>query len=393
MYVIEGLDNIDWLPTGSFAIITKIHHAAIDGTAASELTWALHDVVGTDRKCSAVLEAQKHDAHQQAAPSLLDTIGRIVGDNLSAPFKLAGPVSRALPKLTVAATKLLSNVLVAPEGRVPQTRFNHPVSAQRVFESVVFDFATVKRIRAAVVGATVNDVVLAIIGGAMREYLKDKNELPTQSLMALAPVNTREDTAENHTTGNSISFLTFPLASDIVDPVERLRTIRAATMQTKAMSSAIGGHDLTDISKFAPPATLAVAGRVATMLGLGGMGQVVLHNCLVTNVPGPRGELSMLGAKLCYWSGVGPITDGVGALFAVSSLGDRMTISLTSCPEMVPDPAFFGDCIRAAITELEDAAGSTAGNPAEITRRSGEKGKPVPRRSKKTESIRATPTK
>ena len=153
---------------------------------------------------------------------------RIVVDNVAAPLKLAGPVSRVLPKLSVAAMKMLSRALFSPDGGAPRTRFNQPVSSQRVFESVVFDFATIKRIRAAVPGATVNDAVLAIVGGAMRRYLESKKELPAQSLVALAPVNTRQDAGERQTTGNMISFLTFPLASDIADPLARLAKIQQA---------------------------------------------------------------------------------------------------------------------------------------------------------------------
>ena len=91
------------------------------------------------------------------------------------------------------------------------------------------------------------------------------------------------------------------------------------------------------------------------MTGLGGMGPRVLHNCVVSNVPGASVPLTMLGAKLCYWSAVAPIADGAGAFFAVSSMSGRMFISFTSCPKMVPDPAFFGDCIRASIAEMEAA--------------------------------------
>ena len=83
---------------------------------------------------------------------------------------------------------------------------------------------------------------------------------------------------------------------------------------------------------------------------------MVLHNCIVSNVPGANVALTMLGAKLCYWSAVAPVADGAGAFFAVSSMSGRMFISLTSCPKMVPDPAFFGDCIRASIAELDAAA-------------------------------------
>ena len=361
MYVIEGLDKLGWLPKGSFALVTKAHHAAVDGTALAELTWALHDVEGARGKPVPVLAKQKAVARLQGAPTFLHTVTRIVVDNLAAPLKLAGPVSRALPKLSVAAMKLLSRALFSPEGGAPRTRFNQEVSNQRVFESVVFDFATIKGIRAAVPGATVNDAVLAIVGGAMRRYLTSKKELPAQSLMALAPVNTRQDAGERQTTGNMISFLTFSVASDIADPLERLKKVRETTSQTKALSNAIGARDLSEISKHAPPATLAFAGRLATMTGLGGKGPLVLHNCVVSNVPGASVDLTMLGARLCYWSALAPITDGMGAFFAVSSMSGRMFISLTSCPEMVPDPAFFGDCIRASILEMHTAAARATG--------------------------------
>jgi hypothetical protein len=210
----------------------------------------------------------------------------------------------------------------------------------------------------------------------MRRYLESKKELPKQSLVALAPVNTREEVGERQTSGNAISLLTFPLASDIADPIARLAKIQQATAQTKAMSKAIGGHDLTDISKHAPPATLVFAGRLASLTALGGRGPVVLHNCIVTNVPGPSVELTMLGAKFAYLSGVAPIADGVGAIFAVTSFGGHMSISLTSCPEMVPDPAFFGDCIRASVAEMEAAASARISSLAEA----GKKVKQAPAR-------------
>jgi diacylglycerol O-acyltransferase len=366
MYVIEGLDNVDWLPKGSFALITKVHHAAVDGTAMAELTWALHDVLGAKGKATPVLAKQKNVVRQEATPTFLDTISRVVVDNVAAPLKLAGPVARALPKLSMATMNLLSRALFTPQGGAPRTRFNQPISSQRVFESVVFDFATAKHIRAAVPGATVNDVVLAIVGGALRRYLESKKELPAQSLVALAPVNTRQHAGERQTSGNTISFVTFPLASDVTDPLARLEKIQQGTAQTKAISKAIGGHDLTDISKYAPPATLAFAGRLATLTALGGRGPLVLHNCIVTNVPGPSVELTMLGAKFAYLSGVAPIGDGIGAIFAVTSFGGHMSISLTSCPEMVPDPAFFGDCIRASIAEMGVAASTRISAPAEV---------------------------
>ena len=191
--------------------------------------------------------------------------------------------------------KMLSRALFEPESGAPRTRFNQPISAQRVFESVVFDFATIKRIRAAVPGATVNDAVLAIVGGAMRRYLKSKKELPRKSLMALAPVNTRQD-AERATDDRQRDFVPDLSAGERHrrSAWAPRRRFRRATSQTKALSNAIGAHDLTDISKHAPPATLAFAGRLATMVGMGGMGPRCWHNCIVTNVPGANVELRRL---------------------------------------------------------------------------------------------------
>ena len=377
MYVVEGLDNVDWLPKGSFAIITKAHHAAVDGTALAELTWALHDVEGAKGKRTPVLAKQKNVARLEAPSSFVNTIARIVVDNVAAPFKLAGPVSRVLPKLSVTAMKMLSRALFEPESGAPRTRFNQPITSQRVFESVVFDLATIKRIRAMVPGATVNDAVLAIIGGAMRRYLESKKELPAKSMTALAPVNTRQATSERKTSGNMISFLAFTLASDIADPLARLTKIHETTSQAKALSNAIGAHDLSDISKHAPPATLAFAGRLASMSGLGGMGPRPIHNCVVSNVPGANVELTLLGAKLRYWSAVAPIADGAGAFFAVSSLSGGMFISFTSCPKMVPDPEFFGECIRASIAEMDAAATRAMGKKPVATATRVARKKPV----------------
>jgi WS/DGAT/MGAT family acyltransferase len=221
---------------------------------------------------------------------------------------------------------------------------------------VTLDLAEVKKIKNAVPGATVNDAVLAMVGGAMRRYLEDKNELPDKSLMTLAPVNTREKGAEATAAGNTISMLTFPLCTDIDDPIERLAAICAATAESKAIQSAIGAKDLTDVQKFAPPATLGLAGRLVTMTGSGGRGPILFHNCTVTNVPGPNQPLYMLGAKLAYWCGMGPVADGMSLLWNPTSYCGQMFISLTSAPNIVPDPDFLAQCLKDSYEEMKAAA-------------------------------------
>jgi WS/DGAT/MGAT family acyltransferase len=375
MHVIEGLDNVEWLPKGSFAILTKLHHAAVDGTAVAELTWALHDRAGAKDKPVPVLTKPKAVAKTRAEPGFVESLTRIVMDNLSSAMQLAAPTARIMPKLGAAAARLLQQSLT-PGDAVPRTRFNATVSSERVFASATFELADVKRIKDAVPGATVNDAVLAIVGGALRRYLLKKKELPQRTLAALAPVNTRRDAAEPQTAGNTISLITFPLRTDIADPLARLAAIHDATSQAKATSNAVGARELTDISKHAPPAMLAYAGRLAALTGLGGLGPVVLHNCGVSNVPGPDVPLFMLGAKLAYWSCVAPITDGLSPVFAVTSYCGKMIISPTSAPNIVPDPDFLIRCVRASFEEMKRAV------PGPRTAGSGSA--PLPRRRRPT---------
>ncbi|MCW8277287.1 wax ester/triacylglycerol synthase family O-acyltransferase [Pseudomonas sp. PCH199] len=358
MYVIEGLDNIEGIPKGSFAILTKTHHAAMDGAAAAELTWALHDLAGAQGKPVAVVD-NKPAASSPPRWGMLDTVSRMFTDNISASARMALPLARVLPKLTVASLRKVACSVLGSEGGAPRTRFNSNVVSGRVWDSVTLDLAVVKQIKSLVPGATVNDAVLAMVGGAMRRYLIAKDELPEKSLMTLAPVNTRQGN-ESVAAGNTVSMLTFPLRTDIEDPVARLQALQAATSQSKAIQNAVGASDLTNLQKFAPPATLGLAGRLATLMGMGGKGPVVLHNCMVTNVPGPNVPLYMLGAKLVYWCGVGPLVDGLSLIWNPTSYCEKMFISLTSSPNVVPDPDFLAQCLKDSYEEMKAVATQAA---------------------------------
>ncbi|MCY1487809.1 putative diacylglycerol O-acyltransferase [compost metagenome] len=359
MYVIEGLDNIEGIPKGSFAILTKSHHAAMDGTAAAELTWALHDLAGAQGKPVAVVNDHPPASSPRRRWGVLDTVSRMVTDNISASARMALPLARVLPKLTVASLRSVARSVLSAEGGAPRTRFNSDVASSRVWDSVTLDLAVVKQIKNLVPGATVNDAVLALVGGAMRRYLLAHDELPEKSLVTLAPVNTRQGN-EAAAAGNTVSMLTFPLRTDIEDPVARLEALQAATSESKAIQNAIGANDLTNLQKFAPPATLGLAGRLATLMGMGGKGPVILHNCMVTNVPGPNVPLYLLGAKLVYWCGVGPLVDGLSLIWNPTSYCGKMFISLTSSPNVVPDPDFLAQCLKDSYAEMQAVASQAA---------------------------------
>lgn len=379
MYVIEGLDNIEGIPKGSFAVLSKIHHAAMDGTAAAELTWALHDIQGAAGRREPVVNVRQPVPPQNVSWRFVDTLSRAFVDNVLGARRMAGPLARVLPSLAKTGLQaLVKKREGSSEMTAPQTRFNADVVASRVWDSVTIDLEEVKRIRSVVPGATVNDALIAMIGGAMRRYLQDKNELPLKSLVSLAPVNTRAENAKETASGNTISMMRFPMGTDIEDPIARLQAVHEATVKSKGMQNAIGAQHLTDITKFAPPATLGLAGRLATLTGGGGKWPVVLHNCLVTNVPGPNAPLYMLGARLVHWGGVGPVTDGLSLIWNPASYCGKLYISLTSSPNVVPDPEFLARCLKESFEEMRAAAVANAigtGKPA-AKKRAGVKRKP-----------------
>jgi diacylglycerol O-acyltransferase / wax synthase len=355
MHVIEGLDNIDWLPKGSFAILTKGHHAAMDGSAFAELTWALHDLEAHKGRRKPVVR-KATVANLEVAPSTLSLLAHALKDNLTAPLRMAGPAAKVVPKLGSMALAKVGRMIAGERMEATKTRFNAQVSSQRVFDTAIFEFDQVRAIRAAVPGVTINDVVLAIIGGAMRKYLQGHKELPKGTLKAASPVNTRVDKGATTTEGNNISVVTFPLGTDIASPLERLAAVHEATVRTKETANAVGASELTDLSKYAPPATLAFAGRLVTLTGLGGQGPFPLHHTAVSNVPGPTVPIYLLGARMRYWSCVAPIADGMGLFHAVTSCDGKLFVSPTSTPEMLPDIAHYTQCIRDSMLEMSKAA-------------------------------------
>ena len=182
IYVIEGLDSFLDLPQGSFAVLTKTHHAAIDVESGSEITMLLHDTTPTPPArgaAGAVVPRVAARARRRCCAAAWST-------RSISPFRLARPLTRALTRYAPTAFALAGDILLRPES-MPPTRFNSVVSPHRVFETRRFTLDEFKAIRALVRGATVNDAVLAVCGGALRRYLGDKDELPEASLTAMAP--------------------------------------------------------------------------------------------------------------------------------------------------------------------------------------------------------------
>ena len=172
-------------------------------------------------------------------------------NNFMQPFRAAEVWSRAIPAIR-RATERFRDKPPTPIGPVPRTRFNGRVTPHRVFEARRYDLADMRRMKQAVEGATVNDVVLAVVGGALRKYLSDKTELPNDSLIAMAPINVRTQDEKN-TEGNRVAAMLASLCTHIDSPVDRLAAVRDSTHNSKLFTSAIGARLMTDYDRFVPP--------------------------------------------------------------------------------------------------------------------------------------------
>jgi WS/DGAT/MGAT family acyltransferase len=347
MYVIEGLDSFLDLPAGSFAVLLKIHHAAIDVARGNEITTLLHDV-----SADSPPPAPPAPWFPEEAPGNLGLLLRAGFNVATFPLRMAQPLTRSWATVKSAARTFAGEFLGRPQ-EFPLTRFNSEVSPHRVFETRRFALQDFKIIRGLADGATVNDVVLAVCAGGLRRYLDLQGELPEDSLVAVAPVAVRAAGGKKGGAGGpaSFSWVRLELGTDIADPVARLAAIQALSSSSEVMAQAVSARELVDLAEHAPSAAIAVTSKMlrsaSALLG----NWAPLANCAITNVPGPQVPLYLQGARLTYLSAIMPISDGMGLVFSVTSYSEMIAISFTGCYEQLPDPEVFAQCLRDSFQE------------------------------------------
>jgi diacylglycerol O-acyltransferase len=372
-YVIEGLDDVAGFPKGCFALYTKMHHAAIDGASGVEINSVLHDL-SADFATNVDTEAEPF---VEQSPKKTDMLWQAQKNTLKLPFRFVGLTKDAAPSLYQAAKGIISGKLKRVSG-IPRTRFNRNVSPHRVVDALRVSFEDIRSIKAAYAPVTINDVALTIVGGALRQYLLAKNELPESSLAALAPINIR--TADKQgAAGNEVSQMTVQLRTDIADPRERLLAVNESTRNAKELTNAIGAKTMTDYLQFTPSTLTASAARLSSSLSLANRISP-FYNCVVTNVPGPRIPLYFCGAKMLVSFPTGPAIDSVGLFQAISSYCDEFTITFTACREMLPDPEMYAQCLRDSLATLLDAARQEAKQTPKLNKSS------APRKAKSAAS-------
>lgn len=359
-YVIEGLDSFLDLPPGSFALLFKTHLAAVDLHGLGALSSLLYDT-------SAAPRAPPPPApwFADSAPGRFGLVRRGLVQSATAPLRLARPLLRVATSMAPAAVALASEMLLRPQN-LPPTRFNAIVSPHRVFETRRFTDAEFEAIRALVPGATLDDAVAAVIGGALRRYLDAQGELPpTHSLAAIVPepapttpcnpanpAKAAKAAKADASGPPPLRWRHVRLGTDLADARQRLTTLAAQAQDAPdEVARLLGSPALAEAGEQASAALLAwsrrLVGRASARLG----SSTPPANCTLAHLPALSQPMYLCGARLSYFSAILPITDGLGLAFAVTRYDGRLVISPTCCRELMPDPEVFAQCLRDSFQE------------------------------------------
>ncbi|MEL6827669.1 MAG: wax ester/triacylglycerol synthase family O-acyltransferase [Pseudomonadota bacterium] len=359
MTVVEGLDNIPGVPAGSYAIVSKVHHAAIDGMSGIDLMQALHTTTP-----SVAPPNEPDNWKPEKFPNRVGMFAKGYARAWLNPIRQMGVSAQAVPGLYRAARGMIKGEFgLKAAMEAPKTRFNTKISPHRVVDGQVFELADIKALRSLAEGAKVNDVMLTIIGGGLHKYLKHHNDLPKTTMTAMAPISVRSE-GEKNTMGNQVSAMIAPLGTHIKDASERMAYVYDQTSRSKEMTSALGARQMTEASKVSPALFMALGAQLYSRLGVANYMVRPVINTVVTNVPGPPVPIYQAGAKLVSMQGLLCLLDGMALGHVVQSYVKEATITFTADRDVMPDPEFYSQCLRESFDEMVEAAGLDLSAPA-----------------------------
>jgi diacylglycerol O-acyltransferase / wax synthase len=347
LYLIHGL------PNDRVGVMSKIHHAVIDGMSGAEIMGALFDSSPAGRDQEAPPPAAGA-AKADTKPSDLGMLARGLLGLPRYPLRVIKSAPRALPNLAevqsfaaIPGVKALGRLAANTQralgretvvGRLdltpPRTSFNGRVSAHRRYAFGQLTLEDVKEIKSHY-GCTVNDVVVAICAGAVRRWLIEHDQLPDEPLVVQVPVSVRRE-HEQGTYGNRILLMTAPLHTEIEDAAKRLQTTHESLIEMKERHRALPAELLQDANQFIPPALFARAARLTFSLGASRASRPA-WNLVISNVPGPQLPLYMAGARLEAHYPISVITDGMGLNITVMSYCGHLDFGIVADREQMPD--------------------------------------------------------
>jgi WS/DGAT/MGAT family acyltransferase len=348
LQVVEGLQG------GMIGVLAKVHHSTIDGVSGAEVMVHLFDLEPAPA-AQPDAEAAAEPRPAEHIPSDVELVAYALRSLALTPVRMARILPSTLGSVVglVRRRRASSGPGMAAPFTAPRTPFNAALTSRRTVAVANLSLDDVKSVKRAF-GTTVNDVVLALCAGALRTYLDHLGELPESPLVAVVPISVRGDGADAESS-NQVSAMFVSLATDIDDPVARLRAIAEGTKGAKEDHQAIGATMLQDWAQFAAPSVFARASRAYSSMRLADRHRPV-HNVIVSNVPGPPFPLYLAGAKLVMLCPLGPVMEGAGLNITVLSYQDSIDVGLIAAADLMPDIDDLAAAFVASMEELTAAA-------------------------------------
>lgn len=349
MWLVQGLER------DRFALLTKTHHAMVDGISGVDIATVLFDMEPVPQPA-----AVEDGWEPEPAPSTAQLLARGVRDAAATPVRFVERAVEAARNPEAAARRLaealegVSEVVSEFADPAPDVPLNQPIGPHRRFAWARSELATFKRIKDTL-GGTVNDVVLAVVTGALREWLRGRG-IRTEGLelRALVPVSIRSED-ERGELGNRLAAMRGPLPVYVEDPVRRLRVVSEQMEGLKRSKQALGAEVIARFNDFAPPTLLAQAARINF--------STRLFNLIVTNVPGPQIPLYVLGRELEEVFPVAFLPQNHALAVAIMSYNGRVDFGLLGDYDSMDDIEDIARGIAESLAELE-AAAEAAATPA-----------------------------
>lgn len=355
VYVIEGIDKVPDLPEGSFAVYMRMHHAFVDGATTMAIREVLFDEHPDPVNGDGVDSAEPvGDSDFQQPPGFtrllgsacMNTISRAVGAGRD--FVAMTP-SLARHSFNLARESLtdLPSALVGT--RPPKSLLNTKrMITTRLVDARRFDFQEVRAMRALVEGSTINEVVLGIVGGALRRYLTIRDDLPSQSLTSMVPISLRKGRATGDK-GNVVSGMTLPLHQEIEDPVERLEAIHLASARAKEETAMEVNNRMMEIISSLPYPVLSIP--LWAMVGWTDRVLVTPASTAVSNIPSYTEPRYIAGAEIIYLMGVGMLMPGVGTTHGVTVYAGKLILGFICSPDVMTETETYMSCVEESFRE------------------------------------------
>ena len=350
LWLVEGLAD------GRFALLSKTHHALVDGISGVDIATVLFDTSPDPMPVA----RPEQEWIARPLPSRAQLLADALRERATVPSEAVRGIRatvRGPRAVATRATKALGNVSALARAGMqaaPPSPFNVRIGPHRRFTWVRADLAGFKAIKNSL-GGTVNDVVLAVVAAALGRYLRlHGRDTDGVALKAMVPVSVRAD-IERGALGNRVAAMWATLPVGMTDPVERLHTVSEAMVGVKQSGQAVGAEILTALSGFAPPTIIAQAARLQA--------RQRLFNLVVTNVPGPQFPLYLLGRELEAIYPMVPLAENTALGVAILSYNGQLNFGLVGDYDALADLEVLADELRSSIDELAVSAGAPSAGP------------------------------